>query len=99
LLYYITELKPAFSLHKVITAPMIRAFGGKDTEGANLELGFSYLPKPFVMIPAAHKYNFDQFLYFIGGDPNNFTEFNTEVELTLDGKVNMITYSSRVFIP
>ena len=96
---YITELKPAFSLHKVITAPMIGAFGSKDTEGANLALGFSYLPEPFLMIPDAHKHNFDQFLYFIGGDPNDFTEFDAEVELTLDGKVNSITYASWVFIP
>jgi hypothetical protein len=96
---YIAELKPAFSLHKIITAPMIGAFGGKDIEGANLALGFSYLPGPFKMIPDAHKHDFDQFLFFIGGDPNNFTEFDAEVELTLDGKVNSITYASWVFIP
>lgn len=96
---FIVELKPAYSHHKVITAPMIGAFGGKDIDEANLALGFSYLPKPFVMIPDAHKHDFDQFVFFIGGDPNNFTEFDAEVELTLDGKVNSITYASWVFIP
>ncbi len=52
-----------------------------------------------MMIDNAHKHEFDQFLYFIGGDPNNFTEFDAEVELTLDGKVNSITYTSWVYIP
>ena len=96
---HISELKPGYSLHKEITAPMIGAFGGKDIDGANLALGFSYLTKPFVMIDAAHKHDFDQFLFFISGDPTNFVEFDAEVELTLDGKVNSITYASWVYIP
>lgn len=96
---FISELRPAFSLHEVITAPMIGAFGEKDIPGANLSLGMSFLPKPFLMIAEAHKHDFDQFLFFIGGDPNNFVEFTAEVELTLDGKVNSITYASWVYIP
>lgn len=96
---YITEFKPAYSLHKVITAPMIGAFGGKDMKDANLAIGFSYLPAPFTMIPDAHKHDFDQFLLFIGGDPNNFVEFDAEVELTLDGKMYSITRASWAFVP
>ena len=96
---YITELNPAASRHPEITAPMIAFRGDKDVQEANLGAGFAYLVEPFVMIDAAHKHNFDQFLYFIGGDPNNFTEFDAEIELTLDGKVNSITYASCVFIP
>ena len=96
---YIVELAPGSSLHKEITAPMIGAGGGKDMEGANLAIGFAYLTKPFVMIPDAHKHPFDQFLMFFGAPPNDFTEFDAEIELTLDGKVNKITYPSYVFIP
>jgi hypothetical protein len=86
-------------VHPEITAPMIGAFAGKDITGANMALGLSYLTKPFIMIEEAHKHDFDQFLFFINGDPNNFVEFDAEVELTLDGKVNSITYSSWVYIP
>ena len=96
---FISEFQPGYSLHKVITAPMIGAFGGKDIAGANMALGLSYLTRPFVMIEESHKHDFDQFLFFISGDPNNFVEFDAEVELTLDGKVNSITYSSWVYIP
>jgi len=96
---YITELNPAASRHPEITAPMIASMGSKDIEGANLGAGFAYLVEPFVMIDAAHKHDFDQFLYFIGGDANNFTEFDAEIELELDGKVHSITYASWVFIP
>jgi hypothetical protein len=96
---YIAEFTPAYSLHKVITAPMIGGFGGKDMEGNNLAIGFGCLPKPFTMIPDSHKHDFDQFLMFFGGDPNNFLEFDAEVELTLDGQINLITYACWVFIP
>ena len=96
---YITEFKPACSRHEEITAPMIVALASKDIKGANLGSGFAYVTKPLVMIEDTHKHNFDQFLFFIGGDPNDFIEFDAEVELTLDGKVNSITYSSWVFIP
>jgi predicted thioredoxin/glutaredoxin len=64
-----------------------------------MALGLAYLTRPFVMIDASHKHDFDQFLFFISGDPNNFVEFDAEVELTLDGKVNSITYASWVYIP
>jgi hypothetical protein len=96
---YITELKPALSRHPEITAPMIASLGSKDISGAHLESGFAYLVKPFVMIDAAHKHDFDQFLYFIGGDAGNFTEFDAEIELELDGKMHSITYASWVHIP
>jgi hypothetical protein len=96
---YISEFKPASSRHPEITAPMIVAMSGQDIEGANMGAGFAYLTRPLLMIDAAHKHNFDQFLFFIGGDLNDFTEFDAEVELTLDGKVNLITYASWVFIP
>jgi hypothetical protein len=96
---YITELKPAASRHPEITAPMIAAMGSKDIPGAHLGAGFAYLVEPFMMIDAAHKHDFDQFLYFFGGDPNDFTEFDAEIELELDGKPNLITYASWVHIP
>jgi hypothetical protein len=96
---HIVELKPGYSVHKAIIAPMIGAFGAKDIKGAHLSLGWSFLTKPFVMIEDSHKHNFDQYLFFIGGDPNNFIDFDAEIELTLDGKVHSITYTSYVYIP
>jgi hypothetical protein len=96
---FISEFKGGNSRHEEITAPMIGAFGGKDIDGAALAQGFAYLTAPFMMIDESHKHDFDQFLFFISGDPHNFTEFDAEVELTLDGKVNSITYACWVYIP
>jgi hypothetical protein len=96
---YISEFKPGYSLHKTITAPMIGAFGAKDIDGANLALGFSYLTEPFTMIAESHKHDFEQFLFFIGGDPKNFADFGAEIELTLDAEINTINYASWVYIP
>jgi hypothetical protein len=96
---HIVELKGSRSLHKEIPAPMIGAFGSKDFDGAHLAIGWSYLTKPFVMIDEAHKHDFDQYLFFLSGDPNNFEDFDAEVELTLDGKLYLITYTSYAYVP
>ena len=96
---YIVELKPGFSLYKQIKAPQIGAFGAKDLNGANFSLGYSYLTEPFVMVEEAHKHDFDQVIFFLGGDPANITDYDAETVFGLDGKLNSITYPACVYIP
>ncbi len=96
---FIVELKPGFSLYKQITAPQIGAFGAKDLNGANFSLGYSYLTEPFVMVEEAHKHDFDQVIFLLGGDPANVTDFDGEMVFGLDGKLNSITYPACVYIP
>ncbi len=96
---YITELKTGYSLYKQVTAPQIGVFGGKDLGGANFSLGWSFLTEPFIMVAEAHKHDFDQLILFFGGDPTHIGEFGGEVELHLEGRKQIITYPSAVFIP
>jgi hypothetical protein len=59
--------------------------------------------KAFMMIPAGHKHDCAEFLYFIGGDPMNFKEFGAEVELVMgEGKEQetyIINKTTWVYVP
>jgi hypothetical protein len=96
---HIVELKAGFSIYKQITAPQIGAFGARDLGGANFSLGWSFLTEPFLMVGESHKHDFDQVIFFMGGDPNNVVDFDAEADFTL-GDINyVITYPACVFIP
>lgn len=98
---YITELKTGYSIFKQVVAPQVGVAGGKDLAGADFSLGWSYLTEPFLMVAEPHKHDFDQIIFFFGGDPNNVGEFNAEVEMGLGdgGQIHKITYPACVYIP
>jgi hypothetical protein len=96
---YILELKPGYSLYKQINAPQFGAFGAKDLNGLNFSLGWSFLTEPFLMVAEPHSHDFDQIVFFTGGDPSKVTDFDGEVEFGLEGVNHFITYASCVFIP
>ena len=96
---YIVELKPGYSLYKQVTAPQVGAFGASDLSGADFSLGWSFLTEPFLMVAEAHEHDFDQILFFMGGDPNNVVEYDAEIEMGLEGKTYAITYPACVYIP
>ena len=96
---YIVELKPGYSLYKQITAPQVGAFGAKDLNGANFSLGWSFLTEPFLMVAEAHNHDFDQVIFFMGGDPGNGVDYDAEVEFGLGGQNNIIDYPACVYIP
>lgn len=98
---YIIELGKITSIYKQITAPQIAAIGGRDLNGADFSLGWSYLTEPFLMVAEAHTHDFDQIIFFLGGDPNNTGEFGAEVEMSLGEPLekHIINYTSCVYIP
>jgi hypothetical protein len=96
---YIVELKPGYSLYKAITAPQIGAFGNQDLNGDNFCLGYSFLTRPFIMVAEPHKHEFDQYIFIMGGDPNNVVDFDAEIEFGLEDKLQLITYPACIRIP
>lgn len=96
---YVVELKPGYSLYKQISAPQVGAFGNRDLSGDNFCFGYSYLTSPFVMVEEAHKHDFDQYVFFIGGNPANATDFDAEIEFGVAGTLHRITYPACVRIP
>jgi mannose-6-phosphate isomerase-like protein (cupin superfamily) len=98
---YITELTTLQSMYKQITASQVAIGGARDLKGANFSLGYSYLTEPFLMVAEAHTHDFDQVIFFLGGDPGKIGEFGAEVELHLgkDQKKYIINYTSCVYVP
>ena len=98
---YVTELKEGYSVFKQVVAPQLGVSGGGDLGGANFSLGWSYLTEPFLMVGDAHKHDFDQVIFFMGGDPNKVGSFDAEVEFSVGdkGEKHIITYPACVFIP
>jgi len=96
---YITEIKTGFSIYKQVVAPQIGVSGGRELGGANFSLGWSYLTEPFLMVAEAHKHDFDQIVFFFGGDPNSIGDFDAEVEMDVNGEMSTINYPACVYIP
>ncbi len=96
---YIVELKPGTSLYKEVTAPQAGAFGTRDLNGMNFSLGWSFLTQPFLMVADSHSHDFEQIIFFMGGDPNNVVDFDAEIEMGLGDKMEVITYPACVRIP
>jgi len=96
---YITELATLKSMYKQVVADQVAVSGGRDLNGADFSLGWSYLTEPFLMVGDAHKHDFHQIIFFLGGDPGNIGEFGAEVEMYLDNKKQIINYTSCVNIP
>ena len=98
---YITELGMVTSLYKQIAAPQIAAIGGKDLNGADFSLGWSYLTEPFLMVAESHTHDFDQMLFLLGGNPASVGEFDAEIEMSLGDPLekHLIDYTSCIYIP
>ena len=98
---YITELGAVTSMYKQINADQVAAIGGRDLNGADFSLGWSYLTEPFVMVAESHTHDFDQIIFLQGGDPANVTDFGAEVEMSLGEPLekHLIDYPSCIYIP
>lgn len=95
----IIELRPWQSRHNTIKAPMITALGPKDIPESNLGIGFAYVTKPETLIEETHQHPFDQWIFFIGGDGNNFLNFDADIEIFLDGETRKVNYPCYIFVP
>jgi mannose-6-phosphate isomerase-like protein (cupin superfamily) len=98
---YITELGTIQSMFKQITAPQVAIGGERDLKGAKFSMGWSYITEPFIMVAESHTHDFDQIIFFLGGDPGKVGEFDAEVEMHLgkDQKKHIINYTSCVYVP
>lgn len=98
---YITELGAVTSLYKQINADQITLMGGRDLNGADFSLGWSFLTEPFLMVAEAHTHDFDQIIFLLGGDPADVTGFDAEVEMSLGEPLekHVINYPSCIYIP
>ena len=53
----------------------------------------------YLMVAEPHAHDFDQFLHFYGGNSLDITQFDAEVEITLEGEKYTITEPTVLHIP
>jgi hypothetical protein len=94
----VVELKPWKSIHDTIKSPMITGLGPKDIHESALAMGFARITEPDSLGNPTHKHPFDQWIYLIG-EPNNFVDFDADIEFTLGDEIIKINYPCYIFVP
>lgn len=96
----VVEFKPWKSIHDTIKSPMITAWGSGDIPDSRLAIGFAYITEPDTLGGDTHSHDdHDQWIFLIGGDGNNFIEFDADCEMKLGEEMRHINYSCYFFIP
>jgi hypothetical protein len=96
---YIQELKTRMSKYQQIEYPLFIVKGDPDLNGADFSMGHAYITKPLIMGGDAHSHDFDQVLFFLGGDPKNTTDFDAEIEIFLEDKYELVNGASFIHVP
>ncbi len=87
------------SKHIEVKGPKIE-FGGKELSGGtDLDISW-YSPTPF-SIRGTHTHDFDEFLCFLPGDPNDLNEYQAEIELSFgeEEEKQVLVKPSIVYFP
>jgi hypothetical protein len=74
----------------------------KYTGGANCLVSMSWVSEPVVMEAGSpHKHDFDQLLFFFGGNPIDVENFGAEVEISLgeEGEKHTFNAATIIYIP
>ena len=65
---------------------------------ADCSMGYHCISKP-MSFDRPHSHDFPEMLCFIGGNPQDITDFGAEIEFTLGGEKHLITTTAVVSIP
>ncbi len=89
------------SINPDIVEPIIHFDGERHGGGINFMLSQTPITKPFMMIKAPHKHDFDQIIFFLGTNPENDKEFDAEIEFYLGDEQEkyVITVPTIIHIP
>ena len=94
---YVIEEPITFSVFKEVTSPQFLVSGERNLEGLDFTMGWSFLTEPFIMIPQAHKHDYNQIIGFIGGNPVDIRDFGAEVEMSLGDEEEKYIVTSTTF--
>jgi hypothetical protein len=69
--------------------------------GYNMSMGFQFVTKPFISNNPIHKHNFQEFLAWYGGNPNDPDDFGAEVVIYLgeEQEKHVITKATMINLP
>ncbi len=92
------------SRHEQVKAPIPFLKSSEDYGNLGLHMSWKCITVPYTDESEPHFHDFNQFLCFLGGDPNNMLDLGGEVEMTLsvDGiklEKHVLKSFATVFIP
>lgn len=92
---------PALKDRKSIPMVNVREEIWPGVSGITCNFAFVCVSEPNLMPDPPHKHDFDEYLFFIGGDPMNMGELGAEIEVALgeEWEKNLITSPAIVYIP
>jgi len=69
--------------------------------GINCNFAFGCVAEPYLLPDPPHKHEYDEFLVFLGGNPENMADFDAEVEIALgeEWEKNIVNTTAIVYIP
>jgi mannose-6-phosphate isomerase-like protein (cupin superfamily) len=54
-----------------------------DWRDINFSINYRCVIEPIIMAEGSHEHDFEQFLFFLGGNPEDVTDLGAEIEITL----------------
>ena len=69
--------------------------------GLSCNFALNSVTEPYLLPDPPHKHEFDEYLFFAGGNPLNMEEFDAEIDIALgeEWEVHTITAPAVIFIP
>jgi hypothetical protein len=69
--------------------------------GMNCNFGINSITEPYLLPDPPHKHEFDEYLFFVGGNLLNMGEFDAEIEVALgeEWELHKISSTSIIYIP
>ena len=92
----------------IVTAPIAKEeigyvahLFGKDFGGTDFAPAWTGITEPLFMIKESHAHDYDEYLFFFGGDMANIEEFDAEAELRMgeEEEKHIITKPTVVYVP
>ena len=71
------------SRHPEVTAPIPVLRSDENYGNQNFFMYWKCITKPYTDEAETHRHDFNQYLVFLGGDPNNMLDLGGEIEFTL----------------
>jgi hypothetical protein len=101
-----------YILHDAVTLPVYKnrthtpSVSGREElwpgiTGMGCNFGINCITEPYLLPDPPHKHEFDEYLFFVGGNPVNMKEFDAVIEIALgeEWEVHTITSTSIIYIP
>lgn len=72
-----------------------------DSGDINFSINYRYVTEPFIMAQEVHEHDHEQFLFFLGSNPEDVSDIGAEIEITLgeEAEKHVVNNATIVRIP